>query len=80
MFTLYASDILQHWSITHALAVQQTNDRTLREMKRLPPHLLEDVNARGLPSDLTLSPRRNSENDKSINLMPAIKSIRLIDA
>lgn len=50
MFGLRYSDILQHWSVTHALAIQRINDRTLREMRRLPPHLLEDVNAQGLLS------------------------------
>ena len=59
MFNLHASDILQHWSVTHALAVQQTNDRTLREMKRLPSHLLEDVNARGLPTEVWNQSEKN---------------------
>ena len=60
MFNLHPSDILQHWSVTHALAVQQTNDRTLRDMKRLPAHLLEDVNARGLPRDMSRTTERDS--------------------
>ncbi len=28
-----------------------TSERTLREMERLPSHLIDDVNARGLPLD-----------------------------
>jgi hypothetical protein len=28
-----------------------TSQRTLREMERLPPHLIDDVNAHGLPLD-----------------------------
>jgi len=51
MFHFHASDVLQHWSVTHALAVRQVNDRTLHEMRRLPEHLMRDVNARGLPDD-----------------------------
>jgi hypothetical protein len=31
--------------------LQHTTERTLKEMARLPRHLIDDVNARGLPSD-----------------------------
>lgn len=72
MFSIHASDILQHWSVTHALAVQQTSDRTLKDMKRLPPHLIDDVNARGLPQDETdqiRSARPASRSDRRLVLI-----------
>jgi hypothetical protein len=76
MFNLHYSDILQHWSVTHALAVQRVNDRTLREMRRLPPHLLEDVNAQGLVSAETDRSDPVTRHEDSANVYPLRKPTR----
>jgi hypothetical protein len=41
--------------------LQHTTERTLKEMARLPRHLIDDVNARGLPPDRLLDPQARTD-------------------
>jgi hypothetical protein len=52
--------------------LQHTTERTLKEMARLPRHLIDDVNARGFPPDRLLDspartdlPQRRTERTRS---------------
>lgn len=45
-------DIFRTFLVYRAREIQRTaRRRTVREMTRLPEHLLDDVNARGLPAE-----------------------------
>ncbi len=59
-------DIIHLFEATRARQLHLTsNEQTLRDMKRLPAHLIEDVNARGLPLDHCMPPSiDNRETDK----------------
>jgi hypothetical protein len=59
-------DIFDLFTHVRARMVRHTKQHTLKEMARLPRHLIDDVNARGLPSD-RLPPRRGeSEQSKPL--------------
>ncbi|PZM12853.1 hypothetical protein [Rhizobium tubonense] len=49
-------DIFNLFTHVRARMLRHTTQRTLQEMARLPGHLIDDVNARGLPSDRLLPP------------------------
>jgi hypothetical protein len=41
--------------------LQHTTERTLKEMARLPRHLIDDVNAHGFPPDRLLEPQTRTK-------------------
>ncbi|MEZ2127199.1 MULTISPECIES: hypothetical protein [unclassified Sinorhizobium] len=74
-------DVLQFARLYRARQRQQTAmQRTQREMNLLPKHLLDDVNALGLPMDPALTKRaRYVSANSSRNFITPIRSITLID-
>ncbi len=52
------------------------NSRTLKDMARLPPHLVDDVNARGLPLDHRSNDSRSGEPEGG----PSVIQFRRIKA
>jgi hypothetical protein len=51
MANLQLSEILDHWVVGRTRTLLEPNAGTLRQMSHLPPHLVDDVNARGFPPD-----------------------------
>jgi len=49
MASLHLSEILDHWVVGRTRGLLEPNATTLRQMSHLPPHLVDDVNARGFP-------------------------------
>lgn len=74
-------DVLQFARLYRARLRQRTAmQRTQREMNLLPKHLLDDVNALGLPLDPALTKRaRYVSANSSRNFIEPIRSILLID-
>jgi hypothetical protein len=51
------------------------SNKTLKDMARLPPHLIDDVNARGLPLDHHIAPSSGqSEGSPSVIQFRPIKA------
>jgi hypothetical protein len=50
-------DALDLFAHIRTKMLQHTTERTLKEMARLPRHLIDDVNARGFPPDRLLEPQ-----------------------
>ncbi len=71
------------FNLLRAREIQRTAQHTLDDIAtRFPAHLIDDVNARGLPPDrIRFRPSNESPPtcDRSRMLMTAIRSIRLID-
>jgi hypothetical protein len=57
MTSLNLSEILDHWVVGRTRTLLEPNRTTLQQMSHLPPHLVDDVNARGFPPDRELPPR-----------------------
>lgn len=49
MTILHLSDILDHWVVGRTRSLLEPSARRLRPMSHVPPHLVDDVNARGFP-------------------------------
>lgn len=75
------SDVLQFARLYRARQRQRTAmQRTQREMNLLPKHLMDDVNALGLPLDPALTRRaRYVSANSSRNFIASIRPIPFID-